>query len=742
MRKNWLLLFCLVFAAAPVLAQTPPPTGLTADLDSETGAVTLGWNPPFIADYWEDFEDGTAEGWLYDNDANWGVENGVMYTEFTPADWQWSSAHYDTETFDNFTFEAEVTKTAGTSSFSQALFCQADGYYEDGAWSGYMLNIAPADFGGAFLVVKIIDGVQTFLTPAWTDFDMNIGIGATNVQSIQSNDGSFTYFINGEEAFSWDDNALLSGYVSVGGAEDLGMFGRLEWGYVGVDDYNVAMSGGTPTIPPHVDHPADYVLRAPERTGRAPAQKFQPNGVLMIDGVLQDLNPDNELDDFIEYHVYRDGSQVGAPTGETYTDELPDFGEYTYTVTAFYDEGESDPTNEAVVNWLNPENWVLDETFDDGLPETWTIESTVATQTWHVDYGDERGLFPTPYMLVDSDAAGSGGIHLMERLITPELDVAGATNVMFYYSHVFDEYIEEYGYVNWSTDDGGTWNNIVTYDQPDMAGDEAWDVTDDLQGASSAWFSFYYDDMSNWGWYWAVDDVSVYKEGAAGPIALNLTPQVTEIPPGGGTLIYDATITNNTGAMQTGQAWTMATLPNGNEFGPMLLTVVNLPDGVTNVTGLTQNVPGFAAAGMYTFTGNVGAYGPNIVVASDSFEFEKLAAGAAGGGVDNWDASDWDLAGEASATVELPDEFEMATAYPNPFNPTTTVAISLPETAELNVTVFNVMGQQVAELASGKYNAGVHNLSFDASSLSSGLYFIQAEVPGEFSRVQKVSLVK
>ncbi len=109
---------------------------------------------------------------------------------------------------------------------------------------------------------------------------------------------------------------------------------------------------------------------------------------------------------------------------------------------------------------------------------------------------------------------------------------------------------------------------------------------------------------------------------------------------------------------------------------------------------------------------------------------------------EDWVGNGSFIAGEEASVVGLPTSFSMAKAYPNPFNPSTSVAIALPQASELTVTVFNVMGQQVSTLANGKFNAGQHNFSFDASNLASGLYFIQAQVPGELNAIQKVTLMK
>jgi len=68
--------------------------------------------------------------------------------------------------------------------------------------------------------------------------------------------------------------------------------------------------------------------------------------------------------------------------------------------------------------------------------------------------------------------------------------------------------------------------------------------------------------------------------------------------------------------------------------------------------------------------------------------------------------------------------------------------VSLPVAGQLTVAVYNTAGQRVAVLHDGSISAGMHNLSFDASHRASGLYFVQATVPGELSQVQKVLLVQ
>jgi len=79
---------------------------------------------------------------------------------------------------------------------------------------------------------------------------------------------------------------------------------------------------------------------------------------------------------------------------------------------------------------------------------------------------------------------------------------------------------------------------------------------------------------------------------------------------------------------------------------------------------------------------------------------------------------------------ELVHAFELGQAYPNPFNPTTTINFSLDMTAEARLSVYNLAGQEVAVLAQGMMDAGRHQVTFDASSLSSGMYIYRLESEG------------
>ena len=88
-----------------------------------------------------------------------------------------------------------------------------------------------------------------------------------------------------------------------------------------------------------------------------------------------------------------------------------------------------------------------------------------------------------------------------------------------------------------------------------------------------------------------------------------------------------------------------------------------------------------------------------------------------------------------------PEEFALSAAYPNPFNPTTSLDLSLDSSGSVSVKIYNVVGQAVATLASGHMNAGYHTLTWDASNMASGMYFVKVEA-GSNVAVQKMMLMK
>ena len=92
-------------------------------------------------------------------------------------------------------------------------------------------------------------------------------------------------------------------------------------------------------------------------------------------------------------------------------------------------------------------------------------------------------------------------------------------------------------------------------------------------------------------------------------------------------------------------------------------------------------------------------------------------------------------------TNSIPMEYSLEQNYPNPFNPSTTIKFALPVEENVVINVSDITGKQVAELLNQKMQAGYHEIKFDGSNLSSGVYFYKITTSG-FTDVKKMILVK
>ena len=90
---------------------------------------------------------------------------------------------------------------------------------------------------------------------------------------------------------------------------------------------------------------------------------------------------------------------------------------------------------------------------------------------------------------------------------------------------------------------------------------------------------------------------------------------------------------------------------------------------------------------------------------------------------------------------EYPTKFSLDQNYPNPFNPSTTIRYSLPHRSHAFLTVFNTLGQKVAELVNGEMEAGYHDVTFNGKNLASGMYFYRLQ-SGDLVQTRKLLLLK
>ncbi len=230
----------------------------------------------------------------------------------------------------------------------------------------------------------------------------------------------------------------------------------------------------------------------------------------------------------------------------------------------------------------------------------------------------------------------------------------------------------------------------------------------------------------------------------------NMTIELTylsgsPVPPGGGYLSLDLYLDNLDPNPVNFDLWIAIEYEGGT---PTTLAQRNLtfPAGhIINRPGMNWPIPAGWAAGDYMFWGRVGIE-PNLIWDESGFPFVKDGATAVGG------FTPWmpegapnpldDIFGDIErGAYSAPAEFALLGVYPNPFNPIATIRYQLPVLSQVNLMMYDIHGRLVAELLNAKQIAGTHDVTFDASSLASGIYIYHLDA-GEYSTSGKLILMK
>jgi len=89
----------------------------------------------------------------------------------------------------------------------------------------------------------------------------------------------------------------------------------------------------------------------------------------------------------------------------------------------------------------------------------------------------------------------------------------------------------------------------------------------------------------------------------------------------------------------------------------------------------------------------------------------------------------------------IPDNFLLSQNYPNPFNPRTEISYEVPAAKLVKLTVYNILGKEMAELVNERQSPGKYKVSFDASNLTSGVYFYTLSTDN-FTETKRMILLK
>ena len=127
-----------------------------------------------------------------------------------------------------------------------------------------------------------------------------------------------------------------------------------------------------------------------------------------------------------------------------------------------------------------------------------------------------------------------------------------------------------------------------------------------------------------------------------------------------------------------------------------------------------------------------------------TFKLLKQSTGdliSLGGDIPSWTTNGVYILSSLAEMNLIPDDYILSSAYPNPFNPVTTLEFGIPTDSEVSIEIYNLQGRLVESLVRGHMDAGYHSVVWNADNHSSGMYFVKM-ITGDYINTQKLMLVK
>jgi hypothetical protein len=345
--------------------------------------------------------------------------------------------------------------------------------------------------------------------------------------------------------------------------------------------------------------------------------------------------------------------------------------------------------------------------FESGLGQ-WTVTNDGGTCVWEIfssPYPNAYTLPPTSsggLLAADSDECGSGTTFLSTATIVPILDLSA------YSSGVWIEFDNDWNvidaqdeaHVEVSTDGGSTWTGIWDQIGTDIRSThEAIDVSSLLAGQSNVSVRVR-SVQPGWDWWWVLDNFIVY-----------------------GTYIVPVELTSfSAQAVSDGVQlnWSTATETNNQGFEIER----------KNAEGSFEKI-GFAA-GFGTTTEPKSYSFKDINIGNGTYTYRLKQI--------DYDGT-FSYSSEVNIDINVLLDYTLEQNYPNPFNPSTKIKFSIPAETNVRLNVYNTLGQEVAEIYSGRMKEGYHEVEFNAESLTSGIYFYRLEAD-KFVDVKKMIILK
>ncbi|RKY92119.1 MAG: hypothetical protein DRQ01_06720 [Ignavibacteriae bacterium] len=468
---------------------------------------------------------------------------------------------------------------------------------------------------------------------------------------------------------------------------------------------------------------ADFWAAVDEGAGGCPVEAASnPNPVSGTIGVSINLTElswtngagavTNEL-----YFGSNSGSLSLVQSGSLATSWTITGGPFEYATSYYWqvvEIGDTCDTNGPVWNFTTEAdpNIVVDTLFFDDFESgtgQWTVTNDGGTCVWEIFLPTYPNSYTLPatssggLLAADSDECGSGTTFLSTATIVPVLDLSSFTgDVWIEFDNDWNTIdAQDEAHVEVSTDGGSSWTGIWDQIGTDIRNThEAIDVTSLLGGQSNVSVRVR-SVQPGWDWWWVLDNFIVY---ATYIIPVELTS-------------FSASVNENNIILN----WATA-----SEINNLGFEIQRSSNGEFVTVGFVEGFGTTTEVQNYTYTDREipeGSYDYRLkqVDLDGTFEYSDVV--------------------KVEMGVMTPEEFALFQNYPNPFNPSTKIKFAIPVKTQLQLNVYNMLGEKVAEVFSGTLEGGFHEFVFDAANLSSGVYIYRIE-SDKFTDSKKMSILK
>ncbi|MCB2200421.1 lamin tail domain-containing protein [bacterium] len=430
---------------------------------------------------------------------------------------------------------------------------------------------------------------------------------------------------------------------------------------------------------------------------------------------------------FLYFAVYRNGGLVGTVAeGASFTDVPFDYGELTYTVRAYYDMGVSLPTDDVMVEWAHP-LWTPTQVEHDLVQETGEV-----TLSWLQGGSYGEGVEE----IYDDTEAWTGSYIWPGNTMAARFEVEGPVEVigLKYFTTIaagarqFNAEMYE-----WDSENQEPASVEPIFTTAAMGADDAWVVLDmsaspvvvesdiivgfgSIDGSvavgfepAEGWLNTW--DLTGEGW---VPNSFNERYG----IRMIVRPvEPVEAP------AYEIPVGHPVAFRGTVAEERLVREIRPNELDDLTqYTVLRDGEEVSTVTEsmYEETLPAF------------GTYEYSVVANYDEGDSEAAT-----------ETVEWtDTAVEDGQWDGIPTEYAIASAYPNPFNPSMNVVLAIPKTGHVEAQVYDVLGRRVATLSRGNLTAGYHRFVWQPQNLPTGMYFLRMQSTTGFVATRKVMFMK